>query len=498
MTEIEQTQFAAWLKAHPLPSSGLWLIHGEELLREHALDRLVRGLLPDGSGSSGYEPVYDDGSGLGLALEKVRTVPLLGDAKVVVLRDARLFDSGEDRQKLLNKIKSAVTEDEMDKAVRALVRLLALVELDYDQLADRVLLEEILDLSAAEDYQWLLAAAVHAKKMKVPIVKAHSGFELVTTALERPFPSGNHLVLSTERVDRRRKDYKAIAAKAVVVDCSVPQGSRAVDKKAQVGVLKQCARDLLAQHGKKMAVPAFDALSDKTGFKLRVFVSALETLIEFVGERAEIGIKDVEAVLTRTRQDPVYTFTEALAQRHLQQALFYLKSLLSEQLNPLQLLAAMINQVRKLIVARDFLDDPLGRGWRPGLPYAAFRQEVMPDIVDFDRALSALLQSWHKEWAGDAAVKSGKTKKDPKIKSDILLAPNPANAYPVYLLLQRAALFTSAELAFILSDLHRVDATLKSAGRNPEAVLTRAVLGICKPTVASGHTAIRYTPPPGG
>ena len=188
----------------------------------------------------------------------------------------------------------------------------------------------------------------------------------------------------------------------------------------------------------------------------------------------------------------------ALALRHLQHALVYLISLLSEQLNPLLLFAAMIILVRKLFVGRDFLYDPMGRGWRAGLPYAAFRQEVMPDIVDFDRALSALLQSWHKEGAGDAAVKSGKTKKDPKIKSDILLAPNPANAYPVYLLLQRAALFTSAELAFILSDLHRVDATLKSAGRNPEAVLTRAVLGICKPTVASGHTAIRYTPPPGG
>jgi DNA polymerase-3 subunit delta len=485
LTEIAHTQFDAWLKEHPIPSSGLWLIHGEELMREGALAQLVPALLPGGSSSAGYEPVHDDGAGLGLALEKVRTVSLLDDFKVVVLLDARLFDSAEDLQALLRKIRAAVAANEMTKAARALARLLALTDLDYDQMVDHTLLAETFNLSPDQDHAWLRATAAHAQQIKVPIASMRSGLELVLAALEKPFPAGNHLVLSVDRVDRRRNDYKALAKKAVVVDCSVPQGARAADKKAQKEVFKQCARGLLNKHNKRLSVPAFEALSDKTGFQPRAFVNNLKTLIEFVGGRVEIGVEDVETVLTRTRQDPVYTFTEAIALRHVQRALFYLKSLLSDQFNPLQVLAAMVNQVRKLAVARDFLDDALGKSWRPDLPYPAFRQAVMPDIVDFDHALGELLRGWRQSEEKGTEGKKGKAKQGFKIKSDLFLAPNPTNAYPAYLLLQRAARFTSAELASILSHLHGVDGLLKTSGRNPEAILIGAVIRICKPDAAT-------------
>ena len=72
--------------------------------------------------------------------------------------------------------------------------------------------------------------------------------------------------------------------------------------------------------------------------------------VELVGDRREITIADVESVLQRTKKDPIYEFTNALADRKPDPALFFLDSLLSSGIHPLQVFTALINQVRKLLL----------------------------------------------------------------------------------------------------------------------------------------------------
>ena len=93
----------------------------------------------------------------------------------------------------------------------------------------------------------------------------------------------------------------------------------------------------------------YQALVEKTGFDLFTFTNNLEKLANFVGDRKQITVADTEAVLTRTKLDPIYALTNAIADRDLEKALYLLKSLFAGGVHPLQALAAITNQTRKLL-----------------------------------------------------------------------------------------------------------------------------------------------------
>ena len=122
----------------------------------------------------------------------------------------------------------------------------------------------------------------------------------------------------------------------------------------------------LASHKKKMDKIAREALFERVGFDLRTLSNSLDKLIHYVGERSAIQTTDVQAVLERTRQDPIYTLTNAVADRSVHDALFYLNSLLSEGLHPLQILAGIVNQTRKLLIAKDSLERLPANQFQPG------------------------------------------------------------------------------------------------------------------------------------
>lgn len=76
-----------------------------------------------------------------------------------------------------------------------------------------------------------------------------------------------------------------------------------------------------------------------------------------------------------------------------------------------------------------------------------------------------------------------KKKKRPKVpESDLYLAPNPQNSYPIYLLVKKAANFGSMELLQLLGAAHEADQRLKLGSRDPELVLGRILLLACMPS----------------
>ncbi len=110
---------------------------------------------------------------------------------------------------------------------------------------------------------------------------------------------------------------------------------------------------------------------------------------------------------------------------------------------------------------------------------------VLPAVQVFDRELMEILQSWDRVETEDPpkAKKQGRSpkKKKPKVpESDLYLAPNPQNSYPVYLLVKKAAGFGSAELLRLLQAVHEADQRLKWGSHDPELVLGRILLMACK------------------
>jgi DNA polymerase-3 subunit delta len=455
------------------------LVYGEDRIVQGALEKILGRLLPGARESLNYEPVDGAAADIGDVMARMNTFSLIPGTKVVLLKAARIFHSKDDAARLLAQARKAHAEEDLSRAARSLLAALSQLGLT---LAEARRPDRAASLPAGadfgEDEGWVDAVCGYCTENGLSVPPAADSAGMLQRAVEKGFPPGHHLVITTDGVDRRRSVYGALNAAGLIVDCSVPKGEGKADKEAQAAVLSAQVRAALAPHGKSMDRAAFLALCEMTGFDLGTFSNNLEILIGYVGQRRAITAEDVAAVLTRTKKDPIFEFTNALTERHLDNALFFLGTLLGGEIHPLQALAAMANQVRKLLAVKEFTCGPAGALWQRGCSFPVFQKTVMPAVVRHDREFLERLAAW--EEAAAAPPAEGKKKKKPRAAaSDLVLARNPANAYPIYILFKKAEGFSREELLAAIHRLSAADLQLKSSPLNPRLILERVVWQIC-------------------
>lgn len=494
MAEINYKEFEAALTGTGTPDAApvqasVYLIYGEELLYKKAHDALVDRLLPGDARKINLEPVEGANDNIADVLNRMNTYSLLSGPKVVSFQDARVFYARQDKSKLLDKVKSAHDNREMKKAARYLLSVMAQLGLVFDDLLNTEQgLSLLVDNTA--DVQWLETVIAYCtdKELEIPANKDYAS--QLGAAVKKGFPRGNHLIITTDLVDRRRGLFSALKEHGVVVNCAVPKGSRRADKMVQENVLKERMNSILAAAGKRMDPHAFAQLFDMTGFDLRTFSGNMEKLVLYVGDRDTITGADVTAILDRTREDPIYELTGAVSDRHLEKALFFLRTLLANNTHPLQILAALTNHMRKVLLAKAFTQSPQGRVWRPGMPFNPFKAEVIPAIKTYDANFLETTERWEAMLSPDdtgGAPPSDQTKKKGKKKgkkknpaAGLRVAENPNNPYPVYLMLKKADAFTLAQLLDVYARLGDTDIQLKSSGQNPQVLLEMLLVHICR------------------
>lgn len=458
MVEIRYTELPSLLQHQQKDGFfPVYLVHGESFLCDAALHRLVETL----GSSDALESL--DGAQVRLrdALEETNTFSLLSTGKIVALLGARLFDTDTEAQALAEKAKKALEKGKTAQALAPFVRYLAIKGISLESLVPGGRKKK--KTEGEEPWMQTLAEACLQKGMKVP--SSMDEGELLLQSMEKGFPRGHHLLITVDQVDRRRVLYKKLAAAACVVDCSVPSGNRRQDREAREEMMRACVVGVLGKAGKTIDPRAASRLLEMTGFDLRILSANLEKLVDFAGERKGITLKDVEGLLKRTRQDPIFVFTGAVADRNAPEALSSLKALLEEGMHPLQLLSALINQCRKLMMSMDFLLSPGGSAWTQRMAYDAFTGRVLPQLLAHEEALSSLRESWQPE---DAK----------KMKAtDLLVAGNGKSPYPVYQTLLRAERFGLPALIFAMGLLAEADFRIKS-GLDPVRVLESTVIRI--------------------
>ncbi len=456
----------------------VYLLHGEEVLYRAAADRLIAALLPGGTADMNFEPVDNDR--IGEAVQRLNTYSFLGERKVVALRDSRIFLAKETDESLLEKIKDAHGEKDLKRASRFLASLLGRRSLTLEQAVEPEaggLSKVASDLSEADG--WLHEVIDYCREKGIAPEAPKDDAAELQKAIERGFPEGNHLILTVDTADKRRSLYTAIRDRGMVVDCSVPRGNRKADQAAQEAVLRERAREILDPTGKRLSPPAFQQIHRMIGFDLRTFVGSLEKLVSYVGDRTTITPEDVAAVMERTREDPIFELTGALAAGNGADVLFYIDSLLSGGIFPLQILAAMTNQVRKLLQAKA-LAQSLEKGrWRPGMSYAQFQQTTLAAIQDHDRSLLETFRSWEEAIGGGGDGKKGRKSAQPK--TALQLMGKSKSPYPLFLLFQNAERFSREALLDAMVRLKEADLRLKSTGQSPKMVLEETALRICLP-----------------
>jgi DNA polymerase-3 subunit delta len=489
MTEIHYKSLQKYLtelqKNQVVP---FYLIHGEELLYKIAFDALLDKLVPKSKRSFNFEPM--DGTTLNIydAIERLKTYSLSAGLKVTAIFDARLFYSKQDESRLLTKAKSAYDQNDLKKAAKHFISLLGLLNLSFEDVSKTDQNKRLkIPMDSSGDDKWQLKLIRYCLDRGLSITSAEGSDKVLQHAIEKGLPKGNILIITADRVDKRRSLFTTIKQMGVIIDCSVPKGDRKADRKIQDSVLRDRMRSILNQRKKKMAQDAYLALYEMTGFDLRAFSGNLEKLADFVGTRATISVEDVHAVLKRTKKDPIYEFTNAVTDRNTERALFFMDSILAgaEIEHPLQLLAALINQIRKLLLIKDFVTSVYGKGWYAGCPYGQFQNSFLPAIIEFDRNRYDQLSEWQSMLsvpAGDGAKKSKKQTIPKKSKpvTDLVIVKNPKSPYPVYQMLLKSENFSQNDLLAAIEQLSRADMRMKSSGGNPRLILEDVILNICE------------------
>ena len=470
--------------------AAVYLLFGEELLVKNAFEELLDVLLPEGSRSANYDPVEGSTENVFDVIESVNTFSLLPGTKVVAMRDSRIFYTRENKSRLLENAKKAYDNDDKKKAAKFLLSLMSNLNLSFEDIdpSNRSkTLKAVSDSIQPDD--WLDDVIGYCQENELDIPEPLDQAGALQKAIEKGFPKNNHLVITTDVADKRRSLYKAISKLGVAIDCTVPKGDRRADKIAQEDILVQKMAEILKPSKKEMDKDAYRALLDMTGFDLRVFCGSLEKLVDYIGKRSAITVQDVEAVLKRTKKDPIYEFTNAVADRRIESVLFFLNSLLAADFHPLQILAAVVNQVRRLTLAKDFVENQPSSGWHAGLSFNAFQQRVMPAIAAYDQELLQVLERWDNPLPASGDIDKpparGRGRKKKKAQTDLLLARNPKNAYPVYQLMKKSEHYSKTELLAAVGLLAETDAQLKLSGQDPRLILERLLFKLCHRKIRS-------------
>ena len=502
MAEIKYNKIDSFLKdlqsstnrsadAGPAPQPFVYLVFGEELLYKTAYKKLLDILVPPASRSLNYEPVDGAGDSIFEVIERVNTFSLMSGRKVVALLDAGLFDAKKDAAPLLKKSRQAYDTDNLGSAATHLLRMMALLNLAFEDLTSAGLKKFISAAPALlDDDRWLADIVEYCRQSGRDAPRAADSESALLRAVEKGFPPGNCLIITTDTIDKRRKLYKTIRDTGVVIDCSVPKGNRKADKDQQGAVLNEITKALLAESGKTLAPGAFKALYEVTGFDLRTFRGNLQKLISYVGGREQITRHDIAAVLKRTQKDPIYAFTNAVTEKNVGDALFYMNSLMADatgSMRPEQILVAILNQVRKLLRVKEFTATDAGRAWFSGCPYGQFRSAVLPAVLEFDRELSQALEHWQARMTAEDQGRQESTpgrskKKKAKVKTDLAVVKSANNPYPVYQMFLKSDRFSVEELLTAFEHLSRADLRIKTGSENKKLILEELVFNICRAT----------------
>jgi len=433
-----------------------YLLYGEEEFRlRDALDKITAALIPDARDRE-LNLFMTDGEreDVGFLCESLITPPLLPGRKVVVVRDTRLFQSKNVLALLIARIRERLEPDPA-RAAADFMQFLALTGMQLDDLRDggwRKIDDDAWRRIVPDDggegrETWLPRVVELCVSRGAVLVKEKTEEE--TDRLERVLaggmPEGNHLILTAEAVDRRKRFFKAVSSVGKILTFATIKGEA-----RQQQVVMEMAAGLLEGRGKRLSSGAWAALGQKTGFSLRESLGAIEKLITYAGEKAVIETADVEAVIGRTKEDTVFDLTGALTARNLTAALRALKDLLDQGSPPLMIMAMITREIRFLLHAKLLLASGRLKAFSANMDYGRFQKAVYPSLKQ--------------------GVGVGEEQVD-------LVSQHP---YVVYQSLKNAGRFTRSELAGYLEMLVRIDLALKSTGQEPRLLLERFLLAVCK------------------
>ncbi|GFO68442.1 DNA polymerase III subunit delta [Geomonas limicola] len=169
--------------------------------------------------------------------------------------------------------------------------------------------------------------------------------EILLPYLQDASPS-TCLILQADKVDGRKKFFAEFKKRGEFVEFKKPYENQ----------LGPYVRDEVRAAGKKIDSQAAELLAYLVGNNLQELVSQIEKLCLFCGKKEQIGVEDVKAIVSDTKVESVFEFTDALGSRDTARALRLLTTLLDDGEAPLRILGGVARHYRQLWQVRELLD----------------------------------------------------------------------------------------------------------------------------------------------
>ena len=209
------------------------------------------------------------------------------------------------------------------------------------------------------------------------------------------------LILTAERMDKRKGFYKAVVKNAVVVDMSP----------LKPGEVKAWIKGRFKAEGKRVPPQLVDHIFDLTGANLSEVANEVANLVAFMGDKDTVTQAEVDSLVSSRRKKPIYKLPEHVADGDFMAALSMLKQLRAEGEHELRILWHLDFMVKRMLRAKSMLEqgvreDGVMRALniRPFLRHSFFRQvssfplnelkSMYGAIVEWDNKFKSTAR-WH-------------------------------------------------------------------------------------------------------
>lgn len=172
-----------------------------------------------------------------------------------------------------------------------------------------------------------------------------AAMEVLLPYLQDPSPT-TCLLLQAEKVDGRKKFFAEFKKRGEQVEYKRPYENQ----------LGPYVREEVRLAGKRIEAQAAELLAYLVGNNLQELVSQIEKLCLYCGKKEVIGVADVKAIVSDTKVENVFEFTDALGCKDLGKSLTMLTSLFSDGEAALRILGAVARHFRQLWQVRELLD----------------------------------------------------------------------------------------------------------------------------------------------
>jgi len=433
-----------------------FLIHGEEgYLVQEAFQRIIEALVPERDRKMNLVLMDGDETSVPALCQALLTVPLLPGRKVMAVKNTSLFHSRMTMPVLIREMEAQVEGGkDLSRVLRTFSTFLRMVRWSLEDLRDgnwrNISPEEWKKAAGIDDpatvERWLPPILEQAKVSGWEVKTGQGGEGRLEEILERGLPPDHILVLSALSVDRRKKLYQIMVEGGIVLAFEKEKGDGRIKDQ-----FRRVALEYARNQGKSITGDALEVLGEKTGYRLAEAMTVLESLLSFAGDRGKVDVEDVESLATETKEYTVFDLTGALAEREASRALKALDALFRKGEPPLMVFAMVVREIRHILHARIFMDRGLAGTFSGNTDYRAFQRSVYPGLKNL-------------------AAAGGKKDKG-------FLGQHP---YVVFQALRHALRFSREEALSLFDRLARMDLEMKTTGKNPEILLERFLLDVCR------------------